>query len=55
MKVMLECNKHSPENKQQMKNLFDKYSPIERNRTIDHQTRCNHMLDWWTGDLEILK
>lgn len=40
MKVMLECDKFSTEQKKEVRDLFVKYRPIEIDRTIPHHIRC---------------
>lgn len=51
MKVMLECDKISDENRQEVHDLFKRYRPIEIDPTIPHDVKSEHMLDWWTQNL----
>ena len=53
MKVMLECPKFSADQKQEVKNLFLKYWPIETDQTVPMDVKQKAMMDWWIGDLEI--
>jgi hypothetical protein len=53
MKVMLECPKFSPEQKQEVKNLFHRYWPIETDPSIPEAEKQKAMMEWWIKDLEI--
>lgn len=53
MKVMLECSKFTPQQKQEVKDLFTRYRPIEMDPTLPMSVKSKHMMDWWVGDFEI--
>ena len=52
MKVMLECDKFSQEQKNQARALFLKYWPIEQDHTIHMDVKREKMLEWWVANLE---
>lgn len=53
MKVMLQCDRFTEEQKKEVKADFLKYWPIEQDHTIPMDVKSSKMLEWWTNNLKL--
>tara|TARA_B110000285_G_C14989635_1_gene545623 strand:+ start:267 stop:1034 length:768 start_codon:yes stop_codon:yes gene_type:complete len=53
MKVMLECDRFTADQKKQVRDDFLKYWPVEQDPTIPLHLKSEKMLEWWVSNLKL--
>jgi 5'-nucleotidase len=52
MKVLLGSQKYRPEHREETRDLYLKYRPVELDQSLSLEQKEQHMKDWWTANMK---